>query len=330
LNARTIKTITRDPRFFCGMTFPKADLDSPWKHVLRTYFPQAMAFFFPNTAELIDWSKPYTFLDKEFQKVAQDAEVGRRYADQLVQVSLKQGETLWLLIHLEVQSQAEPGFEKRMFTYCLRIFDQFGQMPTSLAILCDESQTWRPQSYRQEYPDSSIDFRFGTVKLIDFRSCWEALEHNPNPFAVVVMSHLRMMETRSNAQRRKTWKLALIRGLYDRGLDRQDILNLYKFIDWVMLLPKGLEKTFWQELRAFEEERKVTYVTTGERIGFEQGRQEGELTLILRQLSRRVGGITPDIEAEIRALSLTKLETLGEALLDFSKPSDLRDWLGLH
>jgi hypothetical protein len=48
------------------MTFPKADLDSPWKHVLRTYFPQAMVFFFPNTAELIDWSKPYTFLDKEF------------------------------------------------------------------------------------------------------------------------------------------------------------------------------------------------------------------------------------------------------------------------
>jgi hypothetical protein len=98
------------------MTFPKADLDSPWKHVLRTYFPQAMVFFFPNTAELIDWNKPYTFLDKEFQKISKDAEVGRRYADQLVQVSLKQGETLWLLIHLEVQSQAEAGFEKRMFT----------------------------------------------------------------------------------------------------------------------------------------------------------------------------------------------------------------------
>jgi Domain of unknown function (DUF4351) len=215
-------------------------------------------------------------------------------------------------------------------------------MPTSLAILCDESQTWRPQSYRQEYPDSSIDFRFGTVKLIDFLSGWEALEQNPNPFAVVAMSHLRMMETRLNAQRRKTWKLALIRGLYDRGLDRQDILNLYKFIDWVMLLPKGLEKTFWQELRAFEEERKVTYVTTGERIGFEQGAlqgrqegiqqgiQEGELTLILRQLSRRVGEIAPDVEAEVRALSLTKLEALGEALLDFSQPSDLRDWLGLQ
>jgi hypothetical protein len=126
--------------------------------------------------------------------------------------------------------------------------------------------------------------------------------------------------------------------LYDRGLDRQDILNLYKFIDWLMLLPKGLEKTLWNELKTFEEERKVTYVTTGERIGFEQGMQQGvqqgvqqgELTLVLRLLTCRVGGISPDIEAQIRTLSLNQLETLGEALLDFSQSSDLDDWLRLH
>jgi flagellar biosynthesis/type III secretory pathway protein FliH len=113
-----------------------------------------------------------------------------------------------------------------------------------------------------------------------------------------------------------------------------------------MLLPKGLEKTLWNELKIFEEERKVTYVTTGERIGFEQGMQQGvqqgiqqgvqqgvqqgELTIVLRLLTRRVGGIAPDIEAKIRTLSLTQLETLGEALLDFSQPSDLDDWLKLH
>jgi predicted transposase YdaD len=116
--------------------------------------------------------------------------------------------------------------------------------------------------------------------------------------------------------------------LYDRGLDRQDILNLYKFIDWSMLLSKGLEQTFWQELKAFEEERKVTYVTTGERIGFEQGRQEGELNLVLRLLNRRIGLIEHPVEAQVRALSLAQLEALGEALLDFSRPSDLQEWLG--
>jgi hypothetical protein len=36
---------------------------------------------------------------------------------------------------------------------------------------------------------------------------------------------------------------------------------------------KGLENTLWNELKTFEEERKVTYVTTGEQIGFGQGIQ---------------------------------------------------------
>ena len=78
----------------------------------------------------------------------------------------------------------------------------------------------------------------------------------------------------------------------------------------------------------------MTYVTTGERIGFEQGIQQGvqqgELTIVLRQLNRRIGRISPNIEAQICTLSLTQVETLGEALLDFSQPSDLDDWLTLH
>jgi hypothetical protein len=48
------------------MTEPRADLDSPWKDILRAYFPQAIQFFFPNTAALVDWEQPYEFLDKEF------------------------------------------------------------------------------------------------------------------------------------------------------------------------------------------------------------------------------------------------------------------------
>jgi Domain of unknown function (DUF4351) len=328
------------------MTLPKTDLDSPWKDILRAYFPQAVEFFFPNTAALIDWSKPHEFLDKEFQKISQDAEIGRRFADQLVKVWLKDGESIWLLIHLEVQSQSETGFEERMFIYCLRIFDQFRQIPTSLAILCDESQTWRPERYGKDYPDTSLNFRFGTVKLIDFRARWEELEQSDNPFATVVMAHLKMMETRPDAVQRKNWKLSLIRALYDRGLQRQEILNLYRFIDWVMILPEGLEQSFWQDLKTFEEERKVTYVTTGERIGYaqgeregrqeghqegrQQGRQEEAQALILRQLTRRIGDVTPEERSQIQFLPLPQLEALGESLLDFSTPDDLKDWLQAH
>jgi predicted transposase YdaD len=64
--------------------------------------------------------------------------------------------------------------------------------------------------------------------------------------------------------------------------------------------------------------------------GEERGRQKGlkrEQALILRLLTRRIGNVTPAKQAQVQALSLNQLEALGEALLDFSKPADLVDWL---
>jgi Domain of unknown function (DUF4351) len=292
-----------------------------------------MEFFFPNTAALIDWTRPHEFLDKEFQKISQDAELGRRYADQLVKVWLKGGQSLWLLLHVEIQSQSETKFPERMFVYNLRIFDQFRQVPISLAILCDESQSWRPNAYRADYPDTKLNFEFGVVKLIDYRERIDELESSHNPFATVVMAHLKVIDTKRNAKQRKAWKFRLTRGLYEKGYQRQEILDLYRFIDWVLVLPKVMEREFWGELQGFEEERKVTYVTNAERFGFERGIEQGlqhERSLILRLLTRRIGTIAPNIDTQIAALSVAQLEALGEALLDFSSSADLDEWLKSH
>jgi predicted transposase YdaD len=64
--------------------------------------------------------------------------------------------------------------------------------------------------------------------------------------------------------------------------------------------------------------------------GEAKGKIEGELNFALRLLTRRIGTIAPQAEAQIRSLSLTQIEELGEALLDFSQPSDLSDWLRSH
>lgn len=48
---------------------------------------------------------------------------------------------------------------------------------------------------------------------------------------------------------------------------------------------------------------------------------------ILRQLTRRVGTITPELHSRIQSLSLPQLEDLSEALLDFSDTADLVAWL---
>jgi Domain of unknown function (DUF4351) len=141
------------------------------------------------------------------------------------------------------------------------------------------------------------------------------------------MAHLKTQQTRSSPKQRKIWKFSLIRRLYDLGLEEQDIRNLYRFIDWVMILPKALENQFWEEFKQFEQERTMRYVTTGERIGYERGKQEGEQQLILKLLQRRVGELSPELQERIRSLSLNQLETLGEALLDFTAMEDLLNWL---
>ncbi len=67
--------------------------------------------------------------------------------------------------------------------------------------------------------------------------------------------------------------------------------------------------------------------------GIEQGIEQGierEKSLILRQLTRRVGEIPDAMKAKVENLSITQLEDLGEALLDFSQLADLETWLEEH
>lgn len=309
----------------------RADSDSPWKQILEAYFPQAIKFFFPNTAATIDWEVPYEFLDKEFQAISRFAKQGKRYADKLVKVRLLSGKDTWLLIHIEIQAQKEDEFELRMFTYNFRILDRYKVSAISLAILCDSDKDWNPSTFTFIHNDTVQYFKFGTAKLLKYQRRWKQLEASDNIFTNVVMAHLKTQETLKKPGKRKEWKFALIRRLYEQGLDEQDIRNLYIFIDWVMILPKELENEFWEEFKQFEQERSMPYMTTGERIGYERGKEEGlvegELSLVLRQLQRRLGQLSPNVRAQIESLTLAQLEALGEALLDFTGADDLSQWL---
>ncbi|MBF0202586.1 MAG: transposase, partial [Desulfamplus sp.] len=103
-----------------------------------------MSFFFPAVHAGIDWTKEYTFLDKEFQKLFKDSQTGRRYADKLVKVHTCDGTPLLVMIHVEVQSSYERDFARRMYTYNYRIFDRLDEQVISLAVLADESKIWYP------------------------------------------------------------------------------------------------------------------------------------------------------------------------------------------
>ncbi len=73
------------------------------------------------------------------------------------------------------------------------------------------------------------------------------------------------LETTNDREARKVYKLALIKRLYEQGFSKQDIINLYNLIDWMMTLSKDLEREFQQKLTQYEEEKKMRYITSMER-----------------------------------------------------------------
>jgi hypothetical protein len=210
------------------MTELRDQFDSPWKEILEVYFEDFLLFFFPQVHAEIDWNRGYDFLDQELAQVVRDAELGKRLADKLVKVWKVNGEETWVLVHIEIQSQEESRFGERMFVYYYRLRDKYDLPIASLAILGDERETWRPQPFDRQLWGCRVQFEFPIIKLLDYLPRWAELEASQNPFAIVVMAHLKTKETRNDAVARKEWKFKLTRSLYERGYERQDILNLFR------------------------------------------------------------------------------------------------------
>ncbi|MBW4622843.1 MAG: cytosolic protein [Cyanosarcina radialis HA8281-LM2] len=289
------------------MTEVRDEFDSPWKDILEAYFQDFLQFFFPQIHAEVDWNRGYEFLDTELQQVVRDAELGKRLADKLVKVWKLNGEETWVLIHIEIQSQEESNFSERMFVYYYRLRDRYDRPVVSLAILGDERETWRPQPWRDELWGCCVQFEFPIIKLLDYERRWEQLEASRNPFAIAVMAHLKTKETRNNASARKEWKFRLTKRLYEQGYSREDILNLFRFIDWMLELPTGLKQAFRDELEQYERERQMPYVTSIEEMGIEKGREEERQEIALNLLRKQ---IPLETIAEVTGLTIEHLQQL--------------------
>jgi hypothetical protein len=196
-----------------------------------------------------------------------------------------------------------------------------------LAILGDTSSTWRPNSYHQTMLDCELSLKFPIAKLLDYESRWQELESSDNPFAIIVMAHLKTKATTGNLSEREQWKWTLIRGLYERGLTKEQIVKLFKIIDKMMSLPKELQRGLVAKIKHLEKENQMPFISPTEELAMERGELKGEQQLILRQLNRRIGEIESSFIETIRTLTIDQLELLGEALLDFSTVTDLEQWL---
>jgi hypothetical protein len=253
------------------------ELDKPWEYIVNIYFEEFMVFFFPEVHQLIDWNRGYEFMEKELQKILFDVKMDRHLADKLVKVWLKDDKTLVIYIHIDVRLQKYKLFAQRMFINNYRLFDLYGPQIWSLAILGDLNSDWRPKSYTHEFAGFEMSCNFPIIKLIDYQKKWDELEKLKNPFAMVVRTHLKRLETGRSSSKRLFEKIELFKALSQANYSEQKFLYLFDFIDWVLALPKGFEWQFHDFVLQYESENQMQYVTSIEKLGIEKGIQQGAL-----------------------------------------------------
>jgi len=162
------------------------------------------------------------------------------------------------------------------------------------------------------------------------------------PSAVIVLANWAAQQTSQDMAERLRVKWNLTRRLYEAGFGKKDVLELYRLVDWLVGLPPELDRDFKRQLRDYEENNVMPYVTSIERLAKEEGREEGReegwekgheagrAEIVLRLLRRRWEPLPAGLEEQIRVLSLDQLADLAEALFDFTSLADVPMWLSVH
>ncbi|MBR8828773.1 MAG: hypothetical protein DSM107014_12875, partial [Gomphosphaeria aponina SAG 52.96 = DSM 107014] len=161
--------------------------------------------------------------------------------------------------------------------------------------------------------ESQMRLQFKSVKLIDYK--WEELEQHNNPFAIVVMAHLKTQATLKNLTEREQGKWNLVRGLYNKGLTKLEIINLFKVIDKMMTLPPELQLKLKTKLNQYEEERKMPFLSTLEEMALEKGQEKGAKETsrkhIIKILQQRFGTLPENLITKVNQIDeMSLLEDL--------------------
>ncbi len=307
---------------------PRRGFDEAWKYAVRAFFRECLQLLFPAVQEQVDWTRPVEFQDTNLYRLAPGVRGKRRQtADIVAKVYFRDGTTRFVLIHIEIQAQPDAKFALRMFVYHYHIFDAYDYPEVvSLAILADDDPNWRPNTFGYQNVGSWLQFGFTTVKLLDF---YEAeLEQSENPFALVVLAHLRALKTRGKPNLLLSEKIALIRKLKERGYTAEQVIHLYKVVDFMMTLSQEMEQLVKQVVRKFEEESEWPLTSLEELAieegaqkgieqGLQQGLQQGFVEMTLKVLRRRFGDAVLALEPQLKQVqSVERLRELSDLALD--------------
>jgi len=213
--------------------------DELWKGIIEGLTKEFVAFFLPNLYAQIDFTKEYSFIEQELQKLFPESETTRRYNDKLLKVFLKDKTEVWILIHIEIQGYNDVAFAKRMFEYYYRIYDRYHKSIVALAIFIDDNKKYQPDRFVHNYEGTEISYKYLTYKIL--KASERKLLADNKPFSLIVLAAKYALTAKNDSERLSKFKFKLIRLLLERNYDLEIINKIFIFVGSLIRLPKDLE-----------------------------------------------------------------------------------------
>lgn len=209
--------------------------DLAWKLVASRYPAAFLRLFFPDIAEMIDWTRPHYLPDNELLPAPGSSQHGAQHPDVTILAESHDGREL--CIHIEIQCSRQANFEERMARYHTGLRERFGRPVISLALLADPGLHWRPERFDADEAGCSLSVTFRIAKLQDFRDQRTQLAAANNPAAFTALVHLHASTTRRNPAQRELAKQQLARLLHEKRWHIDELFTLQAVLDLLMPLP---------------------------------------------------------------------------------------------
>jgi predicted transposase/invertase (TIGR01784 family) len=312
------------------------DHDQLFKQLISTFFLEFLDLFVPELAVNIDRDN-LEFLPQEY--FTDLIEGDRRAMDLVVRINLRRRPNepevgkVWAIIDCEHQSSSEANFQRRMFFYFAQLHRQYLEPVYPIAIFSfDEPKRQEQDKYRVRLPGLDIlEFNFLRIQLNQLN--WRDFLKQKNPVAAALMSKMKIEKT----ERAKV-KVECLRAIATLKLDPARVSILSGFVDTYLNLNQSEVAEFEREVASIKKETEkeqvmqivTSWMEQGIEQGIEQGEQKATLKSVLRVLHRRVGELDANVNERLQLLSVSQLEDLLDAALDFSQREDLTGWLDTH
>jgi len=201
------------------------------KGAFEEWFVEFLRFIYPNADELFDFTRGLTFMDKELLAIIPERErkKGKRIADLLVKVYLKDGTERWILLHTEIEGGNQEDFASRLFQYWYRIFDRYRVPVETIAVFTGDKSQHKPSEYIHKSIDTSIHFRYRTYHIFDDDE--RELLAMDNAFALIVVACQKaLQEGKVPDEELGRDRLSIAKALLRHDYDHDRIISFLVFL----------------------------------------------------------------------------------------------------